>query len=378
MPISAGTTAGRRALPPVVLRGGRVLSPSSRDASSLAFDTNGISWIGQDAPAGALFPDSARVDAENAWIAPPFVERTAGTDAGPGSGPDRDAASRGVLLLTAEEPIPTDRALAALEEASTGRTLFALRSNGATGDLDAAMKVLAAEEEKLGRVALAGRSPSISGLAAEELAALSAAGADNDGAVSDEARLAELARLGVTLVLDPLSGGIAGVDLIALTSSGVPLACACRDAQGEYRPWDAVAVLAGSERAGTGAPARPLSPRAAFTAATRGAARAIAGQHSELGVLRPGAPSTLAMWRTGELVARAADDAVQRWSTDPRSGVPPMPDLDGPAPDCLALVEGGELSFTAGPLSGEADGAGSPTGSDGSDSSGRAHEDGRE
>lgn len=58
--------------------------------------------------------------------------------------------------------------------------------------------------------------------------------------------------------------------------------------------------------------------------------------------LPPDASSaTFARWRTGPLLVTAADDAVQRWSTDPRSGVPPMPDLTGPEPECLGLTVDG-------------------------------------
>ena len=66
------------------------------------------------------------------------------------------------------------------------------------------------------------------------------------------------------------------------------------------------------------------------------------GRDGTAGTLTPGAPATFARWQTGELAVVAADDAVQRWSTDPRSGVPPMPDLSGPDPVLRWLVVDGE------------------------------------
>jgi hypothetical protein len=36
---------------------------------------------------------------------------------------------------------------------------------------------------------------------------------------------------------------------------------------------------------------------------------------------------------------------VQRWSTDPRSGVPGLPDLNGPLPVCLRTVLNGRTIF---------------------------------
>ena len=49
------------------------------------------------------------------------------------------------------------------------------------------------------------------------------------------------------------------------------------------------------------------------------------------------------MWRTDELVVQAPDDRVARWSTDPRSGTPGLPDLTPgePLPTALHTVVGG-------------------------------------
>ena len=48
------------------------------------------------------------------------------------------------------------------------------------------------------------------------------------------------------------------------------------------------------------------------------------------GTLVPGAPASAAVWETGALDVTAPADAVARWSTDPRSRVPALPDLDSP------------------------------------------------
>ena len=72
-------------------------------------------------------------------------------------------------------------------------------------------------------------------------------------------------------------------------------------------------------------PEHRISVRAAFTAHTRGGWRAVG--RDDAGVLVPGAPADYAVWRTGELVVQAPDDRVARWSTDPRSGTPGLPDL---------------------------------------------------
>ncbi|MGA9374472.1 MAG: amidohydrolase, partial [Mycobacterium sp.] len=58
------------------------------------------------------------------------------------------------------------------------------------------------------------------------------------------------------------------------------------------------------------------------------------------------APASYAVWEAGALeVSTPADDAVQRWSTDPRSRVPALPQLTGAAefPRCLRTVHRGKV-----------------------------------
>ncbi|TXG92709.1 amidohydrolase [Rhodococcus rhodnii] len=95
-------------------------------------------------------------------------------------------------------------------------------------------------------------------------------------------------------------------------------------------------------------PGSAVSPRAAFAAATRGAWRAGGVRDGLAGTLQPGAPASYAVWDTDELVVAAPKDAVQRWSTDPRSGVPALPRLDADAtlPVCLSSVHRGRTVYT--------------------------------
>ena len=85
--------------------------------------------------------------------------------------------------------------------------------------------------------------------------------------------------------------------------------------------------------------------RAAFSAATRGAWRAGGVRDGISGTLVPGAPASYAVWETGELEVSAPDNAVQRWSTDPRSRVPALPMLGGDdlLPRCLTTVHRGAV-----------------------------------
>ncbi|WP_329015737.1 amidohydrolase [Streptomyces sp. NBC_00690] len=126
----------------------------------------------------------------------------------------------------------------------------------------------------------------------------------------------------------------------ALLRAGVPLALGSDSPVTPLDPWGTVRAAAFHRT-----PEHRISVRAAFTAHTRGGWRA-AGR-DDAGVLVPGAPADYAVWRTEELVVQAPDDRVARWSTDPRSGTPGLPDLTPgrELPRCLRTVVSGRTVF---------------------------------
>ncbi|MDQ1043829.1 amidohydrolase [Streptomyces sp. V4I2] len=126
----------------------------------------------------------------------------------------------------------------------------------------------------------------------------------------------------------------------ALLRAGVPLAFGSDSPVTPLDPWGGVRAAAFHRT-----PEHRVSVRAAFTAHTRGGWRAVG--RDDAGVLVPGAPADYAVWRTGELVVQAPDDRVARWSTDPRSGTPGLPDLTPgrDLPVCLRTVVGGRTVF---------------------------------
>jgi len=126
----------------------------------------------------------------------------------------------------------------------------------------------------------------------------------------------------------------------ALLRAGVPLAFGSDSPVTPLDPWGTVRAAAFHRT-----PEHRVSVRAAFTAHTRGGWRAIG--RDDAGVLVPGAPADYAVWRTDELVVQAPDDRVARWSTDPRSGTPGLPDLSPgrDLPVCLRTVVGGRTVF---------------------------------
>jgi predicted amidohydrolase YtcJ len=126
----------------------------------------------------------------------------------------------------------------------------------------------------------------------------------------------------------------------ALLRAGVPLALGSDSPVTPLDPWGTVRAAAFHRT-----PEHRVSVRAAFTGHTRGGWRAVG--RDDAGVLVPGAPADYAVWRTDELVVQAPDDRVARWSTDPRSGTPGLPDLapGRELPLCLRTVVGGRTVF---------------------------------
>jgi len=131
-----------------------------------------------------------------------------------------------------------------------------------------------------------------------------------------------------------------------LAAEGVALAFGSDAPVTPLGPWAALRAAAYPSE-----PGAAISARSAFTAHTRAGWRAA---RREGGALAPGSPATFAVWRAGELGIDAPDERVARWSTDPRAGVPGLPDIapGRELPDCLATVRGGRTIFDAGLVAG--------------------------
>ncbi|WP_033287988.1 amidohydrolase [Amycolatopsis jejuensis] len=127
-----------------------------------------------------------------------------------------------------------------------------------------------------------------------------------------------------------------------LAAEGVLLAFGSDAPVTALDPWAAVRAAVHHHT-----PEARLSARAAFTAHTRAGHRAAGVNDGVTGSLVPGASAHYAIWDATDLVVATADSRVQRWSTDPRSGVPPLPrlDPDTPLPRCLRTVRGGKVVY---------------------------------
>jgi len=174
----------------------------------------------------------------------------------------------------------------------------------------------------------------------------------------DEATIATLARCGVVASVQPmfdaLWGGPDGMyaervgdrwqgmnPFGSLARAGVVLAFGSDAPVTELGGWEAVRAAAfhheQSER---------MTVRAAFQAHTRGGWRA-AGI-DDAGVLAPGTAATYAIWQSdAALVVQTPDERVAAWSTDPRAGVPVLPDLSEATPTCLRTAVAGRVIYEA-------------------------------
>lgn len=174
----------------------------------------------------------------------------------------------------------------------------------------------------------------------------------------DDAAIATLARCGVVASVQPMFdrhwGGPsdmyaervgdrwAGMNPFgSLARSGVVLAFGSDAPVTELGPWEAVRAAAFHHE-----PSQRITVRAAFAAHTRGGWRA-AGI-DDAGVLAPGTAATYAVWESdADLVVQTPDERVAAWSTDPRAGVPVLPDLsdEAPVPICRRTVVGGRIVY---------------------------------
>ncbi|MEZ5211685.1 amidohydrolase [Gordonia sp. PP30] len=132
-------------------------------------------------------------------------------------------------------------------------------------------------------------------------------------------------------------------DFAAIAKAGVTLALSSDAPVCPIDPWATVRAAAHHHQ-----PTSAISPRAAFAAATRGGWRAGGVNDGVTGTLVPGAPAHYAVWEVDELVVAASHAGVQRWSTDPRSRVPALPDVAPGArlPQCVMTAVAGTVIYS--------------------------------
>lgn len=89
-----------------------------------------------------------------------------------------------------------------------------------------------------------------------------------------------------------------------------------------------------------------ISARTAFWAMTRAPRRAKGFNHP--GALNPGSEADIVVWQQWPLTVKANQEAIQTWSTDPRSRTPMLPDLAAPqtkTPSAVLVISSGEVKY---------------------------------
>lgn len=127
----------------------------------------------------------------------------------------------------------------------------------------------------------------------------------------------------------------------SLNRAGVALAFGSDSPVTPFGPWAGVRAAAWHH-----AEEERITVRAAFNAHTRGGWRA--ARRDEGGVIALGAPAHIAVWDVpGDLTVQTPDARVAAWATDPRAGVPQLPDLhpDLDLPHCVMTLVDGQVAF---------------------------------
>ena len=172
----------------------------------------------------------------------------------------------------------------------------------------------------------------------------------------NSSHLSYLANLGVVLsmqpIFDQLWGNSSGLyeqrlgttrasqmnSFASIASSGITMAFSSDSPVTPINPWRSIKAATDHHTE-----EHRISARAAFNAHTRGGWRA--AKDDSAGVIFEGAPAHIAIWDVENYAIKIPDDRVRAWSTDERSGTPPLPDLSFAAPKCLLTIRNGKAIY---------------------------------
>ena len=127
-------------------------------------------------------------------------------------------------------------------------------------------------------------------------------------------------------------------DFAAAATAGVAMVLGSDAPVTACDPWAWIAAASQAHN-----PDHRISARAAFSASTRGFWR----NHGveDCGTIEVGAVASLALWEVDAFDEMRTDPTIKRWSTDPRSGNRPLPDLSNDSPRCRMTWKRGTTIF---------------------------------
>lgn len=133
-------------------------------------------------------------------------------------------------------------------------------------------------------------------------------------------------------------------DFATLARIGVALSFSSDSPVTAIDPWATIRAAVHHHQ-----PHSAISARGAFAASTRGGWRAGGVNDGLTGTLAVGAPASYAIWEVDDLVVAGSHENVQRWSLDPRSRVPALPDVSPgrELPRCVRTVHRGREVYGA-------------------------------
>lgn len=291
----------------LVLTSASVYSATAPFATAIIIDGDQVAWIGDDGGLTQQLLDSDRIiDGTGLFAAPAFF------DAHAIGSVEQVTLPRGVA---AAQVFP-GRAPAADHAARTSGSYLSAASSGTPGS---SLVTIGIDGEVADDQELTTDPHRIDAEVDTEDSALKQLQAD---------------RASVVLPATALATGA----LARLARAGIPTAIGSFGATTSPWEWIRQAVFGAAEG---------VSARAAFGACTRSGWRLLG--RPDRGQLVVGARASIALWRAPELAVQTADERVAAWSTDPRSGTPPLPDLTPgrELPTFAGLILGPQTSLPA-------------------------------
>lgn len=271
----------------LVVTSASVYSPTTPFATAIIIDGDQVAWLGDDGGLTGQLLDSDRIiDGTGLFAAPAFFD---------------------AHTIGATEQVTLAPGVASAQVFSPPRRPVEGTDAATLGAAQEGMGPSVASASTLVEVTIGGDSAAARELPSDQHRIDAAVATDADS-------LADLQAHRTSVVLPATAMGTGS--LAQLIRAGIPTAVGSFGVNTSPWEWIREAVFGNADG---------VSARAAFGACTRSGWRLIG--HPDRGQIVVGANANIAMWRAPSLAVQSADDRVAAWSTDPRSGTPPLPDL---------------------------------------------------
>lgn len=342
--------------------GGSVYSATMPDATAFAVTDSEISWVGSDAVGRALHPEAIVKELNGAFATPIFVDSQVFASSQILSQEISHGVTR-IPLSFASVVIQTPQQGATVLEQTDATAIHypekeeinreRLLAHYISCTALTVQSVIAVVDESVLKAVVSVAAQLVSQFGGPMVARCShrleiIADSEVFNVLSAE-QTAILATAGFSLCIQIENNVSAATNFALIARSGLGITFGVGSDRA-VNPWNWIQTAS--------SPADPefaISPRAAFVAGTRGGWRASGDRYGLTGTLSPGAAAHFALWEVVELVnfsttSSTQGSSIQRWSTDPRSRVPALPNLVAhqELPQCIASYLAGDLAWERG------------------------------